>query len=163
MASSLNSQNKVPPIKHLTFAAGTFGGESPQQLNHDNDQLLERKTPSMPSKATFQFHELGGHNSILSQRHQSDTSVRSPEHLLQRPTAKVGKSSKRKVEAAGFDEEISQTKDFGSHSCQGLGPVIADSQNSNGSRVITARKSKVPKIAARKSSKGDTSILNMNF
>lgn len=116
----------------------------------------------MPSKATFRFHELGGHNSISSPRHQSDASVRSPEHSLQRPTAKFGKSSKRKVEAAGFDEEISQTKDFDSHSCRGLGPVIADSQNSNGSRVITARKSKVPKIAARKSSKG-ASILKHYF
>lgn len=138
--------------RHITFAANTSMDKSPRQLDQTVDQHAERKPPSIPLKASLQL------GSALPQGHQLDIVVQPLQSLLRRPTANAKKSDKRTASIAGFDEEMSQSKNFSLTKIRRVGPVIPDSQNSNESRVVTARGRKTPKIAARKATKGNVTL-----
>lgn len=154
----ITDQRSVPrengsSTRHLTFAPGTLGGESHEQLNQAAAQLSESKHVSKTPKALLQAHKTGRHDLILSQRHQSDIVVRSSQSLLRKPLAKIVKADKRTASAAGIDEEVSQSRSSGSTRARGLGTAISESQSPNGSRGLSARGRKIPKIAARKTSR----------
>lgn len=152
VAGQDSTHDVVSSTRHITFAANTSIDKSPRQLDQNIDQHAEQKPSSILLKASLQ------HGSALPQGHQLDIVVQPLQSLLRRPTAIAKKSDKRTASIAGFDEEISQSKNFSLTKIRRVGPVIPDSQNSNETRVVTARGRKTPKIAARKATKGNVSL-----